>query len=232
MKHETVRSYYLVSLQYNYNFLEELKRSPYNKKRVLRLMRLMGLRSCLPKPKLNTSIPNKSDKARPYLLRGLAINKVNQVWAVDITYIKLPTGLVYLFALIDWHSRYVVAWKLANTMEAHHALEVLTMALLLGIPVIMNSDQGSQFTGEAWIEACELHGIKVSHDGVGRCIDNIRIERLWWSIKYVHVHLYNHQTMRELDRGLNRVHSLLQYPATPSIHRKINGSVPSLWVCG
>lgn len=195
-----------------------------NNKRVLRLMRLMDLRSCLPKPKPNTSIPNKSDKARPYLLRGLTINKVNQVWAVDITYIKLPTGMVYLFALIDWHSRYVVSWKLANTMEAHHALEVLAMALLLGIPVIMNSDQGSQFTGEAWIEACELNGIKVSHDGVGRCIDNIRIERLWWSIKYEHVHLYNHQTMRELEKGLTEY---IHYYNTRRRHQSIGKMRPA-----
>lgn len=195
-----------------------------NSKRVLRLMRTMGLQSCLPKPNINTSAPNKSNKARPYLLRGLTIDKVNQVWAVDITYIKLPKGMVYLFALIDWHSRYVVAWKLANTMEAHHALEVLEMALSLGVPDIMNSDQGSQFTSDAWIEACELHGIKVSHDGVGRCIDNIRTERLWWSIKYEHVHIYNYETMWELEKGLAEY---IKYYNTRRRHQSLNKMRPS-----
>jgi len=174
-----------------------------NHKRVQRLMRLMGLRSMLPRPRPQTSLPNKENSVRPYLLRGLLINRSNQVWSVDITYIKLPTGMVYLFALIDWHTRYVVGWKLANTMEAYHALEVLESALQFGIPEIMNSDQGSQFTGNDWIQACESRGIKISHDGVGRCIDNIRIERLWWSIKYEHVHLYNHQTLSALEMGVS-----------------------------
>ena len=195
-----------------------------NHKRVLRLMRLMGLRSCLPKPYANTSILNKSNKAMPYLLRGLTINKVNQVWAVEITYIKIPSGMVYLFALIDWHSRYVVAWKLANTMEAHHALDVLEMALLIGVPVIMNSDQGSQFTGLAWVEGCGFHGIQVSHDGVGRCIDNIRIERLWWSIKYEHVNLYNHQTVWELEKGLSEY---IHYYNTRRRHQALGKQRPA-----
>jgi putative transposase len=137
------------------------------------------------------------------LLKGLTINRANQVWATDITYIKLPGGMVYLFALIDWHTRYVVGLKLANTMEASHAMEVLETAIRrYGKPEIVNADQGSQFTGETWILALEAHGFKISHDGVGRCIDNIRMERLWWSIKYEHVHLYCHQTMWELEKGL------------------------------
>lgn len=174
-----------------------------NHKRVLRLMKLMGLRSALPKPRINTSIADKGNPVRPYLLKGLPINRANQVWATDITYIKLPGGMVYLFALIDWHTRFVVGWKLANTMEASHAVEVVGAAIRrYGKPEIVNADQGSQFTGEAWILALEAHGIKVSHDGVGRCIDNIRMERLWWSIKYEHVHLYCHQTMWELEKGL------------------------------
>jgi putative transposase len=149
-----------------------------NHKRVQLLMKMMGLRSVLPRRKHNTTIPNPENSVRPYLLKGLTINARNQVWATDITYIKLPTGMVYLFALIDWHTRFVVGWKLANTMEAHHALEVLEQALKYATPEIINSDQGSQFTGKDWIQACEVHGIKVSHDGVGRCIDNIRVERL------------------------------------------------------
>ncbi len=174
-----------------------------NSKRVLRLMNLMGLRSLLPKPRINTSIANKENPVRPYLLKELTINRANQVWATDITYIKLPGGMVYLFALIDWYTRFVVCWKLANTMEASHAVEVLETAIRrYGRPEIVNADQGSQFTGESWIQALEAHEIKISHDGVGRCIDNIRIERLWWSIKYEHVHLYQHKTMWELEKGL------------------------------
>jgi len=176
-----------------------------NHKCVLRLMKLMGLRSVLPKPLINTSLANKDDSVRPYLLKGLTIDRPNQVWATDITYIKLPGGMVYLFALIDWHTRFVVGWKLANTMEAYHAVEVLEQAIKHhGKPDIANADQGSQFTGKDWVDACENHEIKVSHDGVGRCIDNIRVERLWWSIKYEHVHLYCHQTMWELESGLKK----------------------------
>jgi putative transposase len=177
--------------------------SAVNHKRVLRLMKLMGIRSCLPRPRHLTTIPNGCDSPRPYLLKGLVIDRPNQVWATDITYIKLPGGMVYLFALLDWHTRFVVGWKLANTMEASHGVEVLEAAIRrYGKPEILNSDQGSQFTGEAWILACEAHGIKVSHDGVGRCIDNIRVERLWWSIKYEHVHIYCYQTLWELEKGL------------------------------
>ena len=195
-----------------------------NHKRVLKLMRLMGLRSALPKPRINTSAPDKRDNIRPYLLKDLDINQANQVWATDITYIKLPGGMVYLFAIIDWHTRYVVSWKLANTMEACHAVEVLTNALLIGKPNIMNSDQGSQFTGEAWISACEAYEIKVSHDGVGRCIDNIRVERLWWSIKYEHVHLYCHQTMWELENGLD---NYMIFYNTKRRHQSLNNMRPA-----
>ena len=162
---------------------------------------------------------------RPYLLRGLTINKANQVWATDITYIKIPGGMVYLFALIDWHTRYVVGWKLANTMEAYHAVEVLKDALQrYGKPEIVNSDQGSQFTGEAWISALEEHKIKISHDGVGRCIDNIRVERLWWTIKYEYVHLHCHQTLWELEKGLGEY--LLFYNAKRR-HQALNRMRPA-----
>ena len=195
-----------------------------NHKRVLRLMKLMGLRSTLPKPRMNTSLANKEDPVRPYLLKGLTINRANQVWATDITYIKLPTGMTYLFALIDWHSRFVVGWKLANTMEACHAVEVLEKAIKrYGKPEIVNADQGSQFTGEDWIKALEAHKIQISHDGVGRCIDNIRIERLWWSIKYEHVHLYCHKTLWELEKGLE---TYLTFYNTKRRHQGINKMRP------
>jgi putative transposase len=196
-----------------------------NHKRVFRLMKLMGLRSTLPKPRVNMSLANKEDPVHPYLLKGLLINRANQVWATDITYIKIPGGMVYLFALLDWHTRFVVGWKLANTMEASHAVEVLEGAIQrYDKPEIVNADQGSQFTGEAWITALEAHGIKISHDGVGRCIDNIRIERLWWSIKYEHVHLYQHQTMWELEKGLEKY---LFFYNTKRRHQGINKMRPA-----
>ena len=132
--------------------------------------------------------------------------------------------MVYLFALIDWHTRLVISWKLANTMEACHAIEALRNAVkLYGKPEIVNSDQGSQFTGEAWIAELEDHGIKISHDGVGRCIDNIRVERLWWSIKYEHVHIYCHQTMWELEKGLAEY---ITFYNTRRRHQGINNMRP------
>ena len=198
---------------------------PINHKCTLRLMRLMGLRSALPKPRMNTSMGNKEDSVRPYLLKGIDINRANQVWATDITYIKLPGGMVYLFALIDWHTRYVVGWKLTSTMEGEHAVEVLEKAVeRYGGPEIVNADQGSQFTGNDWIWALESLDIKVSHDGVGRCIDNIRIERLWWSIKYEHVHLYCHQTPWELEKGLM---NYLHFYNTKRRHQGIDNQRPA-----
>lgn len=201
-----------------------------NHKRVLKLMKFMGLRSVLPKPNINTSIPNKQNGARPYLLKGLEIKRPNQVWATDITYIKLPCGMVYLFAIIDWHTRYVVGWKLANTMEACHAVEVLVKAILqFGIPDIMNSDQGKQFTAGPWITTCEAYKIEISHDGVGRCIDNIRTERLWWSIKYEHVHLYCYQTMWELEKGLG---DYIDFYNNRRRHQSLNNMRPAELFCG
>lgn len=196
-----------------------------NHKRVLRLMNIMGLRSVLPKPSVNTSAANKLDPVRPYLLKEMTINRANQVWATDITYIKLPGGMVYLFALIDWHTRFVVGWKLTTTMEACHAIEVLHEAVRrYGTPEIVNSDQGSQFTSEIWITTLEGYIIKVSHDGVGRCIDNIRVERLWWSIKYEHVHLFMYQTVWELEKGLE---TYLEFYNTKRPHQNLNYRAPA-----
>ena len=206
-------------------YLEKAKGIKVNKKRVQRLMKLMGIKSCLPASGHRTTIPNDKNAVRPYLLRNLEINWLNQVWATDITYIKLPTGMVYLFAIIDWHTRYIVAWKLANTMEACHAVEVLEEALKVGKPEIMNSDQGSQFTGKDWIMACEFNGIKVSHDGVGRCIDNIRIERFWWSIKYEHVHIYCYETMSDLDKGIR---GYIHYYNTKRYHQALEYKTPAM----
>lgn len=189
------------------------------KKRVHKLMKMLGIQSVAPKP--NTSVAAMNDKKYPYLLKGLNICRPNQVWAVDITYIRLPTGMVYLFALIDWHSRLIVGWTLANTMCAEHAVGVLRKAILkYGIPEICNMDQGSQFTGDEWIKELILHGVLISHDGVGRYLDNIRIERFWRTLKYEDVYIKYYANIIEARIGITefieyynneRPHQALQY---------------------
>jgi putative transposase len=207
-----------------------------NHKRVYRMMQDMGLRSIYPGP--NTSIRNRKDSIYPYLLKGLEITRPNQVWAVDITYIRLPTGMVYLFALIDWASRFIVAWTLASSMTADHGVETLQKALVFGVPDICNADQGSQFTGAEWIRLLLNLNIQISHDGVGRCIDNVRIERFWRTIKYEDVHLKQYQTIKEARKGLGqfinhynyqRPHQALDYerPADIYFAGKQIGALPS-----
>ena len=173
-----------------------------NRKKVQRLMKIAGIKAIFPGPK--TSTPSADGSIFPYLLKGLKIARANQVWAVDITYIRLPVGMVYLFALIDWHSRFIVAHKLVNTMEACHGVETIELALVRAIPEICNADQGSQFTGSLWIEVLEKHSIKISHDGVGRCIDNIRIERFWRTIKYEDVFIQAYATLPEARIGIKK----------------------------
>jgi putative transposase len=196
-----------------------------NSKRVKRLMRLMGLRSLLPKPR--TSIPKKLSPVHPYLLKDIKITHPNQAWGIDITYIRLPVGMVYLFALIDMHSRYIVGWRLAVTMESCHALAAFADGLTQGKPEICNADQGAQFTGESWISFLTLHGIQISHIGVGRCIDNVRIERFWWTLKYEDVHLRSYENVPELRTGIaafikyyntQRPHQALKYKTPQAIY--------------
>ena len=185
-------------------------------------MREMRIRAIFPGPK--TSIPSSDGSVFPYLLKDLKIVRANQVWAVDITYIKLPGGTVYLFALIDWYSRFIVAHKLVNTMEACHGIEVIETAIILAIPEICNADQGSQFTGKLWISKLNEYSIKISHDGVGRCIDNVRIERFWRTIKYEDIFLQAYETLPCAKQGIKefiehynykRPHQALDYK-TPS----------------
>lgn len=159
-----------------------------NRKRVQRLMRLMGIRSLCPQPK--TTTPNKAHPVYPYLLRDLPVTRPNQVWAADITYIPFKKGFWYLVAIMDWHSRKVLSWRLANTMTADFCVAALNEALALyGAPEIFNSDQGSQFTAEAFTSVLLDAGVKISMDGVGRAIDNVFIERLWRTLKYDHIYL-------------------------------------------
>jgi putative transposase len=172
-----------------------------NRKRVQRLMRLMGLVAIYPKPK--TSQPHPEHKIYPYLLRDLKIDQPNQVWATDITYIPMSRGFMYLVAVMDWHSRKVLAWRLSNTMESDFCVEAVAEAIeRFGSPEIFNTDQGSQFTSKAFTDLLEKNGISVSMDGRGRCQDNIFIERLWWTLKYHYIYLHSFNTGSELRNGL------------------------------
>jgi putative transposase len=171
-----------------------------NRKRVRRLMQLMGLEATYRRP--NTSKPAAGHQGYPYLLRGLEINRVNQVWAADITYIPMARGFLYLVAIMDWYSRYVLAWRLSNTLEADFCVAALEQALSLGQPEIFNTDQGSQFTSEAFTGLLLEQGIRISMDGKGRCMDNVFVERLWRSIKYEEVYLKAYQNGAEARAGI------------------------------
>jgi putative transposase len=182
----------------------ELQRRGYgiNHKRVQRIMQETKMQAMYPRP--NTSMRNESHEIYPYLLKGLAIDRPNQVWATDITYIKMPTGWMYLAAIIDLYSRYVVAWRISNTLETAFCLDMLEHALTLSKPEILNTDQGSQFTCKAWITMVEGNGIKVSMDGKGRWADNVIIERFWRTIKYENILIYIFDTVIELKRSIDR----------------------------
>jgi putative transposase len=151
-----------------------------NRKRVQRLMRRMGLEAIYPKPKL--SLPGQGHKVFPYLLRGVTIDRVDQVWSTDITYVPLTQGFMYLAAIIDWYSRYVLAWRLSNTLDGSFCLDMLEEALGRGRPEVFNTDQGVQFTAASWTGRLESAGVAVSMNGKGRCLDNIFVERLWRSV--------------------------------------------------
>jgi len=171
-----------------------------NRKRVRRLMCLMGLKAIY--RRLRTSKPAPGHKIYPYLLGGMKITRPNQVWAADITYIPMARGFLYLVAIIDWYSRYVLSWKLSNTLDAGFCVEALEEALKKGKPDIFNTDQGSQFTGEAFTGLLKQHGIRISMDGKGSYNDNLFIERLWRSVKYEEVYLKAYQDGREARIGL------------------------------
>jgi putative transposase len=172
-----------------------------NRKRVQRLMQRMGLAGMAPGP--NTSRPHPEHKVYPYLLRGVPVVRPNQVWSTDITYIRLAHGFAYLVAIIDWFSRKVLGWRISNSMEAIFCVDCLEEALLAhGKPEIFNSDQGSQFTSEAFTGVLKREGIAISMDGRGRAFDNIFVERLWRSVKHEDVYLKGYATMGELMVGL------------------------------
>jgi putative transposase len=173
-----------------------------NRKRVQRLMGVMRLEAIYPKPRL--SIPGEGHRIYPYLLRDLRVERPDQVWSTDITYVPLVNGFMYLAAIIDWYSRYVIAWRLSNTLDGFFCLEMLEEALAQGQPEIFNTDQGVQFTARAWTRRLEEAGVAVSMDGKGRCLDNVFVERLWRSVKQEDIYLHGYETVPALQGGLGR----------------------------
>jgi putative transposase len=208
-----------------------------NRKRVRRLMGIMGLRAIYRRPR--TSQPAPGHQVYPYLLRGVAITQPNQVWSADLTYIPMARGFLYLVAIMDWYSRYVLSWQLSNTLEVDFCIEALEEALRNGQPEIFNTDQGAQFTSQAFTGLLEQHGVRVSMDGKGRYTDNLFIERLWRSLKYEEVYLKAYAGGREARAGiggyfdfynLERPHQALGYqtPAEVFISRKKTASPADL----
>lgn len=183
-------------------WLRQQKRVEVNRKRVARLMQLMGLEAMCPKPKL--SRPDAGHTIYPYLLKNVSIERVNQVWSTDITYIRLARGFCYLIAVMDWHSRFVLSWSVSATMELEFCLEALTRALRRAQAEIFNSDQGSQFTSERFTGELVKREISISMDGRGRCFDNIFIERLWRSLKHEEVYLNEYEHLSEARHGIER----------------------------
>ena len=195
-----------------------------NLKRVRRLLRLMGLEAIYPKP--NLSQPDLTHRIYPYLLRGVAIERVNQVWSSDITYIRLRNGFVYLVAVIDWFSRYVMAWQLSTTLDTEFCLVALEQALGHGTPEVFNTDQGSQFTSLDFTGCLVRAGSRISMDGRGRALDNVFVERLWRSVKYEDIYLHDYETPSQVRQGLDRyfrfynqerLHQSLEYRTPASI---------------
>jgi putative transposase len=173
-----------------------------NRKRVRRLMRTMGLEAIYPKPRL--SLAGKGHKIYPYLLRGVKVERADQVWSADITYVPMTAGFMYLAAVIDWFSRYVIAWKLSNTLDGSFCLEMLEEALEGGRPEVFNTDQGVQFTAAAFTGRLEAAEVAVSMDGRGRALDNVFVERLWRSVKYEDIYIRGYEAVPELEQGLGR----------------------------
>lgn len=196
-----------------------------NRKRVQRLMGLMGLQATVPGP--HTSRPHPQNPVYPYLLRQLTLTNSNLVWCADITYIPMPRGFLYLVAVLDWYSRYVLAWRLSNTLDALFCLEALEMALGRGEPVIFNTDQGAQFTSQEWLALLQSRDILISMDGRGRALDNVFVERLWRTVKYEDIYLRDYQTVGDLETGLTayfqfyneeRPHSALDHRTPAEVH--------------
>ena len=193
-----------------------------NRKRIQRLMGVLGLAGMAPGP--NTSRPHPEHKIYPYLLRGVPVVRPNQVWSTDITYVRLERGFVYLTAIIDWYSRKVLAWRLSNTLDSGFCVECLEQALqLYGTPEIFNTNQGCQFTSEAFTSVLTAQEISISMDGRGRALDNIFVERLWRSVKYEDIYLKSYASVTALTLGLTEY---FEFYNTERMHQSLGNSTP------
>ena len=195
-----------------------------NRKRVQRLMRIMRIEVLYPKPKLTRR--NEEHKIYPYLLKGLKIECPDHVWSTDITYIRIGKGFAYLTAVIDWYSRYVLSWKLSNTLENTFCIEALEEALEVGTPEIFNTDQGSQYTSDKFLAPLIDKNIKISMDSKGRALDNIFIERLWRSVKYEEVYLKDYQNMNHAYQSLR---DYLNFYNKERLHQSLSYNVPEVY---
>jgi putative transposase len=201
-----------------------------NRKRVQRLLRLLGLEAIYPKPRLSAA--GRGPTIYPYLLRAVRIERPDQVWSTDITYVPLARGFMYLAAIMDWYSRYVLAWRLSNTLDGSFCLDLLDEALSRSKPEVFNTDQGVQFTARAWTGRLESAGVAVSMDGRGRCLDNVFVERLWRTVKYEDIYLHGYETVPQLQQGLvryfgyynqERLHQSLDYRTPAAVYQAERG---------
>ena len=199
---------------------------PVNRKRVRRLMRVMGIEAL--HPRARTTIAAAGAKVYPYLLRDRVLTRADEVWSSDITYVPMRHGFMYLTAVIDWYSRYVLSWRLSNTLEVGFCLEALDEALSRGRPEIFNTDRGTQFTSREYTGRLEDAGVAVSRDGRGRALDNVSVERLWRSVKYEDIYIKDYERVCELESGLgayfrfydeDRPHQSLDYRTPGEVYR-------------
>jgi putative transposase len=200
---------------------------PVNRKRVQRLMRLMRLEAIYPKPR--TTVAGAGHKIYPYLLRNVAVTRRNQVWSADITYVPLRCGFLYLMAILDWYSRYILAWRLSNSLDGDFCLEALDEALSRGRPEIFNTDQGVQFTSREFTGRLESAAVAISMDGRGRALDNVFVERLWRSVKYEEVYLHDYVTGAECHEGLS---AYLRFYCEERPHQSLGYQTPAAVYCG
>ena len=193
-----------------------------NHKRVQRLMKLGGIHAIYPGP--NTSRRNKKHAVHPYLLKGMTLTRPNQAWMVDITYLRMDKGFVYLVALIDVYSRYIVDWRLSTTLETSFCIEALESALEKGKPAIVNTDQGCQFTSEEWVSFLKSNEVQISMTGKGRCLDNVYIERFWRSLKREKFYLFEYSSVKELKRDLAEY---MEFYSNARPHQSLNNRIPA-----
>lgn len=211
-----------ITAKLNIDFKKENLNLKVNRKRIKRLMKIMDIKPIYPKK--YTSIPDEQHKIYPYLLKGLIINKPNQVWGIDITYIRLIDGWIYLTAILDWFTRFVVGWETSISLDRQMVVSAVKKALLINIPNILNSDQGSQMTSADYINLLKSKGIKISMDGRGRCFDNIFTERLWRNVKYEEVYLKEYQTPKEARQNLDQYFKDYNYERP---HQGLNDRIPA-----